>query len=282
MRLRTLLARSALAAVALLGTACERAVFAVANRGVEPPEASVTFAPETGLALDVYRPASGAVRAPVVVFFYGGAWQRGAREQYRFVGRRLARAGMVAIVADYRTWPRAGFPAFVEDAALAVAWTHRNAASYGGDPRRIFVAGHSAGAQLAALVGADRRYLAAHGLAPRDLAGVIGLSGPYDFAITGQYVPIFGPRSQWASAQAVNAVDGDEPPFLLVHGTGDRVVEARDSRQMADKLRAAGVPAELLLLDGGGHTAPLQGLYQPRRAPEVLPAIERFVAAPRR
>jgi acetyl esterase/lipase len=280
MRLPRMLAVPALAAVAWLATGCERAVFAVANRGLPPPESSVAYAPELGLSLDIYRPQRSDPRAaPVVVFFYGGAWQRGTREQYRFVGRRLAQNGVLAVVADYRTWPRAGFPAFVDDAARAVAWAHRNAAAHGGDPRRLFVAGHSAGAQIAALVGADGRYLRAHGLEPRDLAGVVGLSGPYDFAITGQYVPIFGDPAQWPRAQAVNAVGGDEPPFLLVHGEADRVVEAYDSRLMAERLRARGVDARLLMLPGAAHTAPLQGLYDPRREPAVLPAILAFVGA---
>lgn len=272
-------ARALLACVALLAAGCERAVFAVANRGVEPPEATFTFAPDVGLALDVYRPIHAGAPTPVVVFFYGGGWQRGSRAQYAFVGRRLAQHGVLAIVADYRTWPRAGFPAFVDDAARAVAWTRRHAAAHGGDPSRLFVAGHSAGAQIAALVGADGRYLRARGMAPRELAGVIGLSGPYDFAITGAYLPIFGSPAQWPAAQAVNAVDGDEPPFLLVHATGDRTVEARDSTQLARRLHEAGTRAELLLLPGGGHTTPLQGLYAPRRAPDVLPAILRFVGA---
>lgn len=276
MPLRTLLARAAIAVAALATTACERAVFAVANRGVAPPETTVAFAPEAGLALDVYRPAATS-NAPVVVFFYGGAWERGERAQYRFVGRRLAGEGMLAIVADYRTWPRAGFPAFVEDGARAVAWARRHAAEHGGDPRRIFVAGHSAGAQIAALIGSDRRFLAPHGLAPRDLAGVIGLSGPYEFSISGRLVPIFGAPAQWRSAQAVQAVDGDEPPFLLVHGGDDGVVWPAVSERMAGRLRAAGVRADLLLLPGKGHTAPLQGLYRSARAPEVLPAIRAFV-----
>ena len=279
MRLRSLFARALVAALALVSSGCERAVFAVANRGLAPPEATVAFAPELGLSLDVYRPEHAGTAAPVVVFFYGGNWQMGARDQYRFVGRRLAQNGVLAIVADYRTWPRAGFPAFIEDAAKAVAWTHRHAADYGGDPARLYVAGHSAGAQIAALVGADARYLAPHGMKPRDLAGVIGMSGPYDFVINGQYVPIFGPPAQWPSAQAVNAVDGDEPPFLLIHGTGDRVVEAEDSREMARRLQARGVRAELVLLPDAGHTAPVQGLYDPKRSPAVLPAILRFVGA---
>ncbi|TZF87151.1 alpha/beta hydrolase [Cognatilysobacter lacus] len=280
MRLRSLFAPALVALFALGSSGCERAIFAAANRGVRPPEATVVFSQATGLSLDVYRPHDADGRAPVVVFFYGGGWTRGERAQYRFVGRRLAEGGVLTIVADYRTWPRAGFPAFVDDAAQAVAWANQHASQYGGDPSRVFVAGHSAGAQIAALVGADARYLAPYGLKPHDLAGVIGLSGPYDFVVGTKYAAIFGAPSQWPAAQAVNAVDGDEPPFLLVHATGDRVVDPADSQEMADRLRKAGVRADLLMVPGGGHTTPLQGLYSPHRVPAVLPAILRFVAAP--
>lgn len=282
MRIRTALAGTTLALTALLTTGCERALFAFANRGLAPPESTATYAPDLGLALDVYRPESAPARpAPVVVFFYGGNWQRGTREQYRFVGRQLARHGVLTIVADYRTWPRAGFPAFVEDGAKAVAWAHANAARLGGDPERVHVAGHSAGAQIAALIATDARYLEPHGLAPGTLAGMIGLAGPYNFDITGQYVPIFGPPAQWPRAQAVNFVDGDEPPFLLVHGIDDEVVEPRDSRELAQRLRDAGVRVELIMLDDGGHAAPLAGLYDTAREPLVLPAILDFIRAQR-
>lgn len=280
MQLRNALIGSALALGTLLSAGCERVFFGFVNRGLPPPEATVTFAPELGLSLDLYRP-QGPVdgTAPVVLFFYGGGWQRGERDQYRFVGRRLAQHGILAIVADYRTFPRAGFPDFVDDAARAVAWARQHARSHGGDPQRLFLAGHSAGAQIAALLATDPRYLQRHALQPRDLAGVIGLSGPYDFAITGQYQKVFGPRVQWPQAQALNFVDGNEPGFLLIHGDRDRVVEVRDSVEFADKLRSHGVPAELLVLPGASHGAPLAGLYAPQRAPAVLPALLRFVHA---
>jgi len=272
-RFRALLA----GAVALLLSGCQSLALGVANVGAGAADASVLHDAERGLALDVYRPANASVDAPVVVFFYGGNWKTGSRAQYRFVGRRLADSGMLAIVADYRTYPRATFPGFVEDAARAVAWAHAHARTHGGDPARLFVAGHSAGAQIAALLGTDTRYLSAHGLRPRDLAGVIGLSGPYDFAISAPYAPVFGSPAQWPRAQAVNFVDGDEPPFLLVHGTADRVVEARDSQQLADKLRQNGISAELVWLEDAGHAAPVAALHWPRRAPRVLEEIKRFV-----
>jgi acetyl esterase/lipase len=280
MRLRSALIGSTLALGSLLNSGCERVFFGLVNRGLPPPEATVGFAPELDLSLDVYRPqGNDRGSAPVVLFFYGGGWQRGERDQYRFVGRRLAAHGILAIVADYRTYPRAAFPEFVDDAARAVAWTHRHAPTYGGDPRRLFLAGHSAGAQIAALLGTDPRYLQRHGLQPRELAGVIGLAGPYDFAITGKYRKVFGASTQWTQAQAVNFVDGDEPPFLLVHGDRDRVVEVRDSVELAEKLRRNGVPARLLILPGASHGAPLTGLYAPQRAPAVLPALLAFVRA---
>lgn len=280
--LQRLLLAPLIAASTLLATGCERALFAFVNRAAPPPDASIAYAPERGLSLDVFRARGTAAQpAPVVVFFYGGAWKRGERAQYRFVGQRLADDGVLAIVADYRTWPRAGFPAFMDDAADAVAWTRAHAAGYGGDPRRIFLMGHSAGAQIAALLGTDAHYLRARGIEAESLAGVIGLSGPYDFVI-GEYAPIFGPPSQWPKAQPVNFVDGDEPPFLLVHGDRDRVVEFRDSPELAGLLRAAGGKARVVPIAGGGHSAPLAGLYDPRRSPAVLPAILGFIADPER
>ena len=163
------------------------------------------------------------------------------------------------------------------DAAHAVRWTRDNAAAYGGDPGRLFIAGHSAGAQIAALLGTDARHLAAVDLKPTDLAGVIGLSGPYDFVIDGKLEEIFGPRSQWPDAMAVRFVDGDEPPFLLIHGDGDRTVDVGNSRKLDFALRRKGVDSTLEVLSGGNHFITAAAFYDPTRAPEVLPAVLRFV-----
>lgn len=271
-----------LALLTLCASGCERAIFGFVNRGVEPPAASVVYDREHGLALDIYRPSRPRAAAPVLVFFYGGAWQRGNRAQYAFVGQRLAAHGVLTIVADYRTFPDAGFPAFVHDAARAAAWAHAHAAAHGGDPDRLYLAGHSAGAQIAALLGTDPRYLRPHGIAPAQLAGVIGLAGPYDFEITGRFRQVFGAPAQWPDAMPIHFVDGDEPAFLLVHGSADRTVESRDSSELAAALQAAGVDVELLLLDGAGHVAPLAALYDPARAPRVLPAVLAFIGRARR
>ncbi len=272
-----------MALLACLLSGCQSIGFGIANVGLSAPSASAVYDTQHTLSLDIYRPAGPATgKVPVVVFLYGGNWRQGNRGQYAFVGRRLAQQGAVAIVADYRTFPRGAFPGFVEDGAGAVAWARLHASEYGGDPQRLFVAGHSAGAQIAALIGTDPRYLAPHGLKPRDLAGVIGLSGPYDFEIAG-YEDVFGPEAQWPLAQAVNFVDGDEPPFLLIHGTADATVEAKDSQELADKLRSVGVKTTLVWLPEGGHLAPLVGLRAPSRMPSLVPAIRDFmnrIAAP--
>ena len=282
MKPQRLLLAPVLALITLLSSGCERVFFGFINRGVPQPDTSVVYAPDRALSLDIYRPRGGSYAhgAPTVVFFYGGAWKRGSRAQYRFVGQRLASNGILTIVADYRTYPAAGFPAFMDDAADAVAWAHAHAGEYGGDPQRLFLAGHSAGAQIAALLGTDAHYLSRRGIQSAQLAGVIGLSGPYNFNVGTEYAPIFGPPSQWPKAQAVNYVDGDEPPFLLIQGEADHTVAVRNSTELTDKLRAARVPVTLKLLPDAGHTTTLTGLYAPERAPEVLPAILAFIGMP--
>ena len=267
------------ALLALLVTGCQSALFGFVNRNSAEPDATVVYDATRNLSLDIYRPRDAGPEAPVVLFFYGGSWQMGTRAQYRFVGSRLAESGVVAIVADYRTWPAAGFPAFMGDAARAVRWTLDHAREQGGDPQRVYIAGHSAGAQIAALLGTDARHLDAVERRPQDLAGVIGLSGPYDFVISGELEEIFGPRSQWPVAMAVRFVDGDEPPFLLVHGDQDRTVDVGNSRKLEFALRRKGIDATLLILPGGNHFVTAAAFYDPDRAPEVLPAVLRFVGA---
>ena len=267
------------ALLALLVTGCQSAFFGFVNRNSAEPDATVVYDATRNLSLDIYRPRDAGPEAPVVLFFYGGSWQMGTRAQYRFVGSRLAEHGVVAIVADYRTWPAAGFPAFMGDAARAVRWTLDHAREQGGDPQRVYIAGHSAGAQIAALLGTDARHLDAVERRPQDLAGVIGLSGPYDFVISGKLEEIFGPRSQWPEAMAVRFVDGDEPPFLLVHGDQDRTVDVGNSRKLEFALRRKGIDATLLILPGGNHFVTAAAFYDPARAPEVLPAVLRFVGA---
>lgn len=262
-----------LATLALAG--CQGAYFAAVNAGASPVRV-VAFGEHPSQRLDVYAP-DDAAGAPVVVFVYGGRWQTGSRGQYAFVGRALAKRGIVAIVLDYRHGPDVRFPAFVEDVAGGVRWTHEHARDFGGDPAKIFLAGHSAGAHIAALVATDARYLQAVGMAPRDLAGVIGIAGPYDFApITDPDLrQIFGDTpAEWAASQPIGLVNGDEPPFLLLHGEDDKTVWTRNSERLAAKLTAAGVAVDYRTYPDLGHVRILSAF----RFPSLAPTLDDVVA----
>jgi acetyl esterase/lipase len=252
--------RAARTLVALLGVAllggCQAVFFRAVNAGGEGIVAtSHVYSDRYALSLDVYRPADAAGAAPVVLFFYGGSWRSGERGEYAFVGKRLAESGIVAIIADYRKFPVARFPAFEEDAASAARWTFDHATGLGGDPRRIFVAGHSAGGEIAALLATDAQYLVVQNLKPRDFAGAIGIAGPYDFLplTDPKLIEVFGDESAWPASQPIRFVDGDEPPFLLLQGDRDRVVDPRNARVMAERLRAAGVPVTTKRYPNAGH-----------------------------
>jgi len=225
------------------------------------PDGGVMVHNDPRASLDVYAPAS-ACKAPVVVFFYGGNWQTGSRDMYRFLGRTLARAGVIAVIADYRHYPEVRFPAFMDDAAAAVAWTRDHAAEFGGDPGKLFLMGHSAGAQIATLLALDGIYLRHVGLEPSMLAGVIGLSGPYDFLpLTDPTLKIiFGPESDWVKSQPINFVTASAPPMLLATGMSDDTVYPRNTEHLAARLRESGVPVEERFYDGLGH-APMIGAF---------------------
>lgn len=229
--------------------------------------------------LDLYVPQD-AGGAPVVVFFYGGRWQEGSREDYRFAAQALVSRGYVVAVPDYRLHPEVGFPAFVEDGAAAVAWVHREVAAYGGDGERLVLAGHSAGAHIGALLALDGRYLAAAGPGREIVRGFIGLAGPYDFLPlrAADLQTLFGPPAARPRSQPIRYVDGEAPPMLLAHGLADRLVEPGNSRRLAGAVAAAGGDAELALYPGRGHVSLVASLARPLRfhAP-VLADMDRFI-----
>lgn len=126
----------------------------------------VAYGPDPRQVLDVYTPAKPSAAAPVVVFFYGGSWSSGRRQDYAFVGKALASRGFVTVIPDYRLVPQVRFPAFVQDSAAAVKWAYDHAAQYGGDAGRLAVMGHSAGAYNAMMVALDTHWLAQAGAPP--------------------------------------------------------------------------------------------------------------------
>ncbi|GJE11207.1 MULTISPECIES: alpha/beta hydrolase [Methylobacterium] len=223
--------------------------------------------------LDVYVPVTAAENAPVLVFFYGGSWQSGSKDDYAFVGHALAAQGFVTVLPDYRLYPEAPFPGFLEDGAAALAWVRDNIAGYGGDPRRIVLAGHSAGAYNALMLGLDPRYVTAAGVDPKVIKAVAGLSGPYDFLPLDQdtTVKVFGQAADLAATQPGSFVGPLSPPAFLATGDGDTVVKPRHTASLAAKLRAEHVPVQERIYPGLDHKDTLLALSVTFRskAPEL-------------
>jgi len=268
-----------LAAMPLAGCSPSSALnFFTWRHGVEITR-SIAYGEGVRRTLDVYRPA-GAAAAPIVVFFYGGSWQRGRKEIYLFVAATLARYGYLTIVPDYRLYPEVRYPGFVEDGAQAVRWARDNAARFGGDPKKLFLMGHSAGAYIAATLALDRRWLRQVDLVPdRDIAGLIGLAGPYDFLPLrdGTLKIIFGGADP--ATQPISYVSPGAPPALLLTGAQDDTVDPGNSGRLAARLRAASDDADVLTYSRVGHLSIVGAIAWPFRflAP-VLRDIDTFIA----
>ncbi len=229
----------------------------------------IAYAPGERHQLDVWtpgRPAANA-RLPVVIFLYGGGWVEGSRQDYGFAGSAFAGQGFVTIVPDYRLVPSVRFPAFVEDGALAVKWARDHAAQYGGDPGRITLVGHSAGAYNAAMLALDRHFLTDVGVDPRTIRAAALLAAPLDFYPFND-IRSRDALSQWprpAETQPIHFARADAPPLLLMAGTADTVVRPRNSKALVAQLTALGAPVELKLYPGKGHVDLAKALSKPFR-----------------
>ncbi|UZK66158.1 alpha/beta hydrolase [Sphingomonas sp. M1-B02] len=235
--------------------------------GTRRPGSAIPFGTH-GQTLDVWRPAAASpAPRPVLIFWYGGGWVKGDRRAYAFAARAFAKAGYVVVVPDYRKVPGVRFPAFLQDGAQAVKWTRDHIADFGGDPARIALAGHSAGAYTVAMLALDRRWLAAEGVDPAIVKVGIGLSGPYDF------YPFTSKRSIDAmqgvadpqSTQPIRFARRDAPPLLLVTSTADTVVRPRNALNLAAKLHALGAPVTVTNYPGLSHEEVVMALSKPFR-----------------
>ena len=246
-------------------------------------EVDLPYGDESRQRLDVYVPtAPVAAGHAAVVFLYGGGWTEGEKNQYRFVADALTRRGYVVILPDYRLYPEVRFPAFIEDAALAVRWTREHARRFNADPEQVFLAGHSAGAHIAAMLAFDERWLEAAGGNKRWIRGFIGLSGPYDFLpITDPAVQqVFSSLADLEESQPIHFVDGGEPPSLLMHGNADTRVLPTNSMHLAARIREQhGSVSERYFagMSHGGILAPLSVYFRDREP--VLDEISLFIEA---
>ncbi len=279
----------AAAAALLSGCSGAQTLNALVSRDTYSAREGIAYGKDPRQQLDVYFPpgfaSGGQTQAPVAIFFYGGSWTQGERADYRFVGEALASAGVVTVISDYRLSPQVRYPVFLQDNALAVKWVMDHLAEIGGDPKRVYLMGHSAGGWSAAMLALDARWLGAQGLSPRQFAGWIGLAGPYDF------LPIENPDAQvafeWPStprdSQPIHHVSRASPPALLIAPVKDNLVNPeRNTEGMAKLLRQAGVPVTLRRHSGVSHVTLAASLARPLRwlAP-VREEVLQFMGQPK-
>ncbi|MBV6662848.1 alpha/beta hydrolase [Pseudomonas yamanorum] len=268
-------------AIATLLAACSpiKVLNALTPTSTFTKTSSIAYGDDPRQKLDVYRPVTALPDAPVVVFFYGGSWNSGSKDDYGFVGEALASRGIVVVIADYRLYPRVRYPLFLQDGAQAVAWAHQHSAEYGGDPRKLYVMGHSSGAYNAAMLALDPQWLAGVGLSPSIFKGWIGLAGPYDFLpIENREVrPVFFFPDSPPDSQPINHVSHDAPPSLLIASVDDNLVNPkRNTGGLANKLRAAGVPVEEFYFTKTSHATLVASMSRPLRW--LAPVLDRVTA----
>ena len=261
-----------LAAFAAL-TACSPlpVINALVPSGTYKIQRDIAYGEGSRNLLDIYMPAAKPEKAPVIVFFYGGNWNSGSRADYLFAGEAFASQGFVTVIADYRLYPEVKFPDFLYDSAQAFAWARKNIASYGGDPQRMFLAGHSAGAYNAAMLAYNPDYLKGVGVELSAVKGFIGLAGPYDFLpLTGNLTKeIFGFPDTSPATQPISFVPPKPGsrlvPALLLTAPEDRIVNPGNSLRMAAKLRAGGGSVKELSYPELDHARMVGALAAPLR-----------------
>ena len=238
-------------------------------------EKNVAYGDDPRQRMDIFFPNKGKNEAPVIVFVYGGSWRKGSRKDYAFVGTALARQGFLVAIPDYRIYPKAIFPTFVEDVAKAVATISSTVAKR----RPVILMGHSAGAQIAALVALDPRYLRADGVdVCRKIAGFVGLAGPYDFKPPRELYNRIFPKPLLAASRPINFAGGHHPPSLLISGTFDLVVDPKETKELAAALRRSGNDVRTAFYARLGHVTLIGTLAPPlRQFAPTLKTVSSFV-----
>jgi len=239
--------------------------------------------------LDLYRPR-GRTNLPMLLYFHGGVWQRGDKDQYRNIGEAFARRGILTAIVNYRLTPAVRHPEHLRDAARAVAWSIRHAVEYGGRSDRVYLSGHSAGGHLVTLLLLDQRYLRAESVEPDSIAGVIPLSGVFDLTTGLDDTPDGGAPGYihqpfgtdpaiLADASPIRHVRPTAVPILVILAGDDYQAMQRQSREFVDAARRRGLSVTFETIPGRGHFALVQSIGQPDdRTTDLVTA---FVSASR-
>ena len=245
------------------------------NAPVREVASGVSFGPQPRQKLDIWVPIAPSDKPrDVVVFFYGGSWNSGDRALYGFAGRALAERGYIVVIPDYRLVPEVRYPGFVEDGAAAVTWVQREIARFGGNPNRIHLTGHSAGAHIAALLTLDADWLRHSGAPADSIRSFAGLAGPYDFLpfTSDAAKAAFGQMPDPKPSQPITYARGDAAPMLLLTGSADTTVKPRNSKALAAAQTRARAKAQAMLYAGLGHSDIVMALARPFR--DKAPVVE--------
>lgn len=241
--------------------------------------ADIPYADGARKKLDMYRPEKPGGLSPVVMFIYGGSWRAGDKFEYEFAGRALAAAGFITVIADYRLWPEVKYPEFLDDCAEAMRWIQDNIEGYGGDPKRFFVAGHSAGAYNAIMLGLDGSFRRDFGVT-MPIRAIAGISGPYNFYPFeyDQVRDTFGSAPNPEGTQPVNLVTAEAPPIFLASGSADPIVRVENSQALAATLLSRGVWVTERYYEGFGHLEPViaMGAMMRFRMPVLQDMVDFF------
>lgn len=246
---------------------------------------NLDYLPDTEYAddrdrLDVHMP-DGAEDVPVMVYFHGGGLLFGDKSLGDPVAARLLPMGIGLVSANYRLSPDVQHPAHVQDAAAAFAWVAGNISAFGGNPEALYVAGHSAGAYLAALLAVDPAHLAALEIPAGQLRGAIPVSPFLYVEETAPERPmtVWGSNPEdWLAASVTPHIGPDRPPMLLLYADGDDGWRREQNERFAAAMRAAGSDVRAEALPGRDHRSIIEKINEPDDL--VGPRIREFLARP--
>lgn len=224
-------------------------------------KANLSYGSDNRQTLDVYLPKDRPTKEVVLVFIYGGSWESGSKDEFLFVGEAFARLGYVTVIPDYRLYPEAEFPEFVDDLALAIAQLDRLLPSECPSGAELVLMGHSAGGHMAAMLATAPKYLERNGAGDVRVRALIGLAAPYDLPLDHELVvDKFQRVDSEVEANPVRLASSATPPSLLLHGAADTTAYPYHTERMAKRLAELGVPVETHIYEGASHITLLAGL----------------------
>lgn len=218
----------------------------------------ISFGEDERLKLDVYYSENKTEsKKPVVFFVHGGSWQSNNKDQFRFIGKNLARRGYIAVLPNYRLVPESRYPAQIKDVARALKWTENNIESFGGAKGEITLSGHSAGGHLAALIGYSDKWQKKYNIDKENITSLVLLAGVYKFADNynegAEVIKEFVPQKYWNDAQPVLHLDSSDPPTFILQGLEDETVSPKQAKYLANSLEQKGIKHKSILKDDLNH-----------------------------